>query len=74
MQEADSISASVNPSMDISSTTQASQQEQQAQQQQLSLEPQRFTVVTLRKFLQSPDCMQALRRMGSATVEELAGG
>jgi hypothetical protein len=73
MQAADGISTVSTDSTASDSTTQAPQQQQQPQQQ-LPVEQERFTVATLRRLLQSPDCMATLRRMGSATVEELAGG
>jgi hypothetical protein len=72
MQAADGISTVSTDSTASDSTTQAPQQ--QEPQQQLPVEQERFTVATLRRLLQSPDCMATLRRMGSATVEELAGG
>jgi transcription initiation factor TFIID subunit TAF12 len=78
MQAADSISSVSTDSMASDSTThttqqQPLQQQQQQQQQQLPVEQERFTVATLRKLLQSLGCMATLRRMGSASVEELAG-
>jgi hypothetical protein len=71
MQAADSI-ATVSTDVDTSdSTVQAPQQ--QPQQQQQPVEQERFTVATLRKLLRSPECISTLRRIGSATVEQLAG-
>jgi hypothetical protein len=77
MQAADSIStcaktSSANTSSKPDSSEQSPQQ-QEEQQQELPLEQERFTVVTLRNFLQNPHHMQTLLRMGSATVEDLAG-
>ncbi|WIA42192.1 hypothetical protein OEZ86_009454 [Tetradesmus obliquus] len=73
MQAADSIPTSATAAMDHSIPAQTPQQQQQQELQQLAEKPQSFTTVTLRRFLQSAECMQTLRRMGSATVEELAG-
>jgi hypothetical protein len=69
MQAADSISTVSTDSAASDSTTQAPQQPQQL----LPVEQERFTVATLRRLLQSPECMQTLRRVGCATAEELAG-
>uniref|UniRef100_A0A383VQU8 Uncharacterized protein n=1 Tax=Tetradesmus obliquus TaxID=3088 RepID=A0A383VQU8_TETOB len=76
MQTADSITASM--SIDSDSTQQQQQQEVSGQQGSTSTQQQQqqqgepWTVMIMRTFLTSPECMATLRRLSTATAADLA--
>lgn len=72
LQEANRIMASHIPMRSGSSSQQAEQAEPQQQEQ--VQQQQGYGIRILRSHLERPDCMQLIRRLHQASVEELAGG